>query len=266
VVLRTGPRSLLFALPLLLPRATNGGRFARCLVVFALAIVLALATLASSARAASDLLPDLRMPRLTDLKIERTSDGRKLLRFSSIIVNVGDGPLRVHGQRPDTGAPTMTTFQRIFDEAGETRDVPTDAVMHFGGDGHNHWHVRDLESFELERLRNGSKVGAGAKHGFCFWDNHRYGSGQDPYYTGCGQWTDLEVTMGLSVGWGDLYRYNLPDQYIDITGLGRGRYRLVGTADAENCFRESEESNNSTWVDLRIRNGRATVVGYGPTT
>jgi hypothetical protein len=266
VVLRTGPRSLLFALPLLLPRATNGGRFARCLVVFALAIVLALATLASSARAASDLLPDLRMPRLTDLKIERTSDGRKLLRFSSIIVNVGDGPLRVHGQRPDTGAPTMTTFQRIFDEAGETRDVPTDAVMHFGGDGHNHWHVRDLESFELERLRNGSKVGAGAKHGFCFWDNHRYGSGQDPYYTGCGQWTDLEVTMGLSVGWGDLYRYNLPDQYIDITGLGRGRYRLVGTADAENWFRESEESNNSTWVDLRIRNGRATVVGYGPTT
>jgi hypothetical protein len=54
--------------------------------------------------------------------------------------------------------------------------------------------------------------------------------------------------MGLSVGWGDLYRYNLPDQYIDITGLGRRRYRLEGTADADNWFRESEESNNSTWV------------------
>ncbi len=202
---------------------------------------------------------------LTDLKIEKTSDGRKLLRFSSIIVNVGDGPLQVHGQRPDTGASTMTTVQRIFDEAGEPHDAPTDAVMHFGGDGHNHWHVRDLESFELERLRNGSKVGTGAKHGFCFWDNHRYGSEQDPYYAGCGQPTDLEVTMGLSVGWGDLYRYSLPDQYIDITGLGRGRYRLIGTADADNWFRESEESNNSTWVDIRIRNGRAKVVGYGPT-
>ena len=245
---------------------TEGRRFARCLFALALAVVLALTALSSSAGASSDLLPDLRMLRLTDLKIEKTSEGRKLLRFSSIIVNVGDGPLQVHGQRADAGASTMNTFQRIFDEAGETRDVPTDAVVHFGGDGHNHWHVRDLESFELERLRNGSKVGAGAKHGFCFWDNHRYGSEQAPYYTGCGQWADLEVTMGLSVGWGDLYRYNLPDQYIDITGLGRGRYRLEGTADAENWFRESEESNNSTRVDIRIRNGRATVVGYGPTT
>ena len=266
MVRRIGQRSSLFALPLLLPKVTGGGRrFARRFIVLALAVALALTALASSAGAASDLLPDLRMLRLTDLKIEKTSDGRKLLRFSSIIVNVGDGPLQVHGQRPDTGASTMNTFQRIFDEAGEPHDVPTDAVMHFGGDGHNHWHVRDLESFELERLRDDSKVGTGAKHGFCFWDNHRYGSEQDPYYAGCGQPTDLEVTMGLSVGWGDLYRYDLPDQYIDITGLGRGRYRLIGTADADNWFRESEESNNSTWVDIRIRNGRAKVMGYGPT-
>lgn len=263
---RIGLRSSLFGLPLLLPKGTGGGRFARRFIVLALAVALALTALASSAGAASDHLPDLRMLRLTDLKIEKTSDGRKLLRFSSIIVNVGDGPLEVHGQRPDAGASTMTTVQRIFDEEGEHHDVSTDAVMHFGGDGHNHWHVRDLESFELERLRNGSKVGTGAKHGFCFWDNHRYGSEQDPYYTGCGQSTDLEVKMGLSVGWGDLYRYSLPDQYIDITGLGRGRYRLEGTADADNWFRESEESNNSTWVDVRIRNGRAKVMGYGPTT
>jgi hypothetical protein len=236
-------------------------------MVLALAVALALplAVLASPARAASDLLPDLGMARLTDLKIEKTADGRKLLRFSSIVVNVGDGPLELHGQRPDTGTSTMTTTQRIFDGAGEHRDVPTDAVMYFGGDGHNHWHVRDLESFELKHLSKGSKVGTGAKHGFCFSDNYRYGSEQDPHYANCGQSTDLEVTMGLSAGWGDLYRYSLPDQYIDITGLRPGRYRLEGTVDANNWFQESDESNNSTWVDIRIRNGRAKVVGYGPT-
>src|SRR4051812_31823295 len=38
--------------------------------------------------------------------------------------------------------------------------------------------------------------------------------------------------MGLSVGWGDLYRYGLHDQYFDITGLGPGCYRLEGTAEA----------------------------------
>lgn len=260
-------RSLL-VLQLLLQRATDRGSFARRLIVLFLAVALALPLAAlvttSPARAASDLLPDLGMARLTDLKIERTSDGRKLLRFSSIIVNVGDGPIEVHGQRLDAGTSTMTTVQRIFNEAGEHRDVPTDAVMYFGGDGHNHWHVRDLESFELMRLRKGSKVGTGAKHGFCFSDNYRYVSEQDPYYTGCGQSGDLQVAMGLSAGWGDLYRYNLPDQYIDITGLGRGRYRLEGTVDADNWFQEGEETNNSTWVDIRIRHGRVKVLGYGP--
>jgi hypothetical protein len=259
--------SALVALPSSLPRTTDGMGLAKRLLVSFLAVALALplVALASPAKAASDLLPDLGMARLADLKIEKTPDGRKLLRFSSIVVNVGDGPIEVHGQRPDTVISTMTTTQRIFDDAGGHRDVPTDAVMYFGGDGHDHWHLRDLESFRLERLRKGSKVGTGAKHGFCFFDNYRYGSGQDPYYHGCGHSGDLQVTMGLSVGWGDLYRYTLPDQYIDITGLGRGRYRLEGTADADNWFLESDESNNSTWVDIRIRHGRAKVLGYKPT-
>jgi subtilase family serine protease len=37
-----------------------------------------------------------------------------------------------------------------------------------------------------------------------------------------------------------------PDQYIDITGLKSGRYRLQATADASNWFTESNESNNTT--------------------
>ena len=180
----------LAVLPLLLMRATDRGRFARRLIVLGLP----LAALASPARAASDLFPDLGMARLTDRKIEKTLDGRKLLRFSSIFVNAGDGPIEVHGQRPDTGSSTMTTAQRIFDETGQHRDVPTDAVMYFGGDGHNLWRVRDLASFELEHLRKGSKVGTGAKHGFCYSDNYGYGSEQDPYYSSCGQAGDLQVT------------------------------------------------------------------------
>jgi len=34
--------------------------------------------------------------------------------------------------------------------------------MYFAGDGHTHWHVRDLETYELIRSDNGSKVGTGA--------------------------------------------------------------------------------------------------------
>ena len=74
--------------------------------------------------------------------------------------------------------------------------------------------------------------------------------------------------MGISVGWGDTYSASLPNQFIDITGLGNGQYRLQATADADNLFAEANDSNNSTWVDLSIsKKGhgfRVRITGYGP--
>lgn len=217
-----------------------------------------------------DLLPDLGMAPLQDIYIESLDNGRLLLRFSTIIVNVGAGPFEVRGQRPDARAPEMTTAQRIFEIGGGFHDVPSTAVMFFSGDNHNHWHVRDLQRLELERLDNGSKVGAGAKRGFCFYDNYRYGSTQTKVYTtatnppACGRQEDLRVTMGLSVGWGDIYNHTLQHQYIDITGLAAGRYRLWATADASDWFRETNNDNNVTWVDLQVQGTTVRIVEYGP--
>ena len=234
------------------------------LAIMAAAVVALSVAYAPAAGAATDVLPDLRMAKLQELKIQKTSDGRKLLRFSSIIVNVGVGAFEAHGQRPDTGTSTMTTHQHIFNTEGSYRDVPTAAVMYFGGDGHNHWHVRDLEDFELLRLDNGAKVGTGAKHGFCFYDNYNFGSQHAPHYTTCGSNSDLSVRMGMSVGWGDIYHYSLPDQYVDVTGLTSGRYRLLATADKSNWFLESSDSNNHTWVDIQLQGNSVKIVGYGP--
>ncbi len=230
--------------------------------------MLALLVSSAPAGAADDRLPDLGMAHPKDLRIESASDGRKLLRFSSIIVNVGAGKFEVHGQRA-AGASTMTTQQRIFDSAGGSRDVPTDAIMYFGGDGHNHWHLRDLEDFELVRLDNGKLVGTGAKHGFCFFDNYRYGSSEPAFYTtssgSCGGGPSATKTlMGLSVGWGDIYRWSLPDQYIDITGLTSGRYRLYAEADPAHWFQESANSNNLSWIDIQLKGSKVRIVGYGP--
>jgi hypothetical protein len=225
---------------------------------------------AASSAAAADRLPDLGMARLADLRVDKTSDGRQLLRYSTVIVNNGAGPFELLGQRASTADSQMSVQQRIYDAAGGSRLVPTSATMYFAGDGHTHWHVRDLETEELIRLDNGVKVGTSAKHGFCFFDNTQHalslpGAPQSPVYTGCGTASSLAVTMGLSIGWGDTYYWSLPDQYIDITGLGSGRYRLQVTADAANWFVESNDSNNTTWVDLQLKgNSRPRVIGYGP--
>jgi hypothetical protein len=235
---------------------------------FAVAFVVSLALPSHSV--AATLMPDLGMARISDLKSERAADGRRLLRYTSIVVNTGQGKFEVLGQRSSTSDPHMSVVQRLYDDAGGYTVRSTPAYMFFAGDGHTHWHTADLETSALVRLDNGSKVGTGAKRGFCFYDNVRYrtsllGAPQSPFYTGCGASADLAVQMGVSVGWGDAYYANLPDQYIDITGLGAGRYRLYVTADAQNFFAESNDFNNTTWVDLQFKgNGAPKIVGYGP--
>ena len=127
-------------------------------------------------------------------------------------------------------------------------------------------------SADLVRLDNGVKVGTSAKVDFCFWDNVKYrlslpGAPSSPRFSssGCGNSGSTNVTMGLvEIGWGDIYPYNLPDQYIDITALTPGRYRLTVTADVFGMFAESNTSNNGTWVELQIKpNGNPRVVAQG---
>ena len=245
-------------------------------LTLATAVVATVAALAVAqpASAATPLLPDLGMARLTDLNATTTSAGRTLLRFSTTIVNVGGERFELVADRPDTGS-SFTARQRVYRSDGSSSDLPVAAQMVFAGDGHSHWHVRNLESYVLERLDNGVKVGTDAKGGFCFLDTDPYrlalpGAPQTARYdgSGCGTQSALTLTMGLSVGWGDRYAWTLPDQYIDITGLTNGKYRLRATADAGGLFSETDEGNNQTWLDISLsqRRGGASVkvLGVGP--
>ena len=221
-------------------------------------LTIALLTPARGASAATDRLPDLAMAKLQHLVTDHDGS-RRLLRFTAIIVNVGAGPMEVRSQRATTSSP-WTSQQVIYDDAGGSRLVDTPGVdLVYGGDGHNHWHVRDLERYTLVLKDGGSEQRGGNKAGFCFFDNYRYklslpGAPQTVVYprSACGTQTSRSLDHGLSVGWGDSYSWSLPDQYIDTTGLADGIYRLTATADQDGDFLESNESNNSTWVDLRI--------------
>ena len=235
----------------------------------AVAAVLALGR-PPTAAAAVDRRPDLGMARLRDLSIDTTTrPGRRLLRFTTIIVNIGAGPFETIGRRPDTSTPQMAVSQRIYNSAGSYRQVSTPAVMFWAGDGHDHWHVRDAEAYELVRLDNGRRVGTGVKEGFCYFDNTAYrpwlaGAPSAPVYTGCGTAGDLTVTTGLSIGLGDTYPAWRTLQWIDITGLNSGRYRLRATADPANWFAETNNANNTTWVKLKLTSSGVTVLAYGP--
>ncbi len=257
------------------------------LVVMALAFALALplvvlTTVSAPAHAqnAALRLPDLRMGEIQDLKIREVPGGRRLLRFTAIIVNVGAGPFEVHGQRPSTNSAGMSVNQRIYDDAGGYRDIPTSAVMFFSRDGHDHWHLLNLQRYTLRPL-GGSDQGSdrqvpnGAKLGFCFFDSYIWngalpGAPERSHYRStrmCGERREedaLRATMGLSVGWSDVYQYYLPFQWIDVTKLPAGRYRLRALADWRDKFRESREGNNYTWVDIKLRGNSVRALDYGP--
>lgn len=205
----------------------------------------------------SALLPDLGMLAPKDFSVEKRPRGGRWLRFDAVVVNVGQGPFDVVGT--DNGS---TVTQRIKDSSalGGWAHHPTLATMFFDGDGHRHWHVRDLQEWTLVHANADPTVStnvlrSGAKSGFCFWDNYPYPGTASKAYLGsaeCHMRQDGSIPMGLSVGWGDEYPSTIAGQYIDITGLALGDYIITLKADQRTEFVESSESNNSACARIRI--------------
>jgi hypothetical protein len=220
------------------------------------------------------LLPDLAMPQLTDvLAAGIQGQETQQLFFSASIANIGPGPFMINAVRGDERGGWRVS-QRFQERDGATTEAATPADMTWGGHGHEHWHVRIGASYRLFTLPSMRQVRSLEKVGFCFFDQRRF----DPSLpaapktrmfpkTACDGESTLALDMGLSPGWDDPYSWALPDQRLGLTGLPDGRYRLIASADPNNWFRETNEKNNETWLDLELRTSsyppRATVLRIG---
>ena len=226
-----------------------GAGFRLTALLGALILVLLPVIAIAPARAATDRLPDLRMEPLRDARIT-FSGGRRLLRFTAIMSNRGVGPFETRATRPAVGQP-WTVRQRIFDDAGGHRDVTTGAGLVYAVDGHDHWHVRDMMSYDLWGPGGTFR---GAKVGFCFFDTtYLYGSNPAHYQeASCGHQGSLATVNGITVGWGDNYPWNFAFQWVDITHVSGGTYWLRATVDQKGHFTESAENDNCAWLRLTI--------------
>jgi hypothetical protein len=239
----------------------------------AAAALLATVAIAPPARASHSpgaRLPDLAVLSPTDIRIVNWASGRRVLRFTSVVVNIGRGPLQLSGVARDGYAhhgDILAVKQQILEADGTFAGHNTPATMFWSGDGHNHWHVTDIQVSRLKSLEN-EHVGSYAKVGFCFLDSYRYGSLQPARYTPansvCQTKSNGRVPMGISVRWGDIYPSSIALQWIDITGLPNGVYRLKVIADPADipggAFVESDETNNRGWAKIRITAQHVTVL------
>ena len=204
------------------------------------------------------------------LLITTEFNGRKWLRFTTSIANVGRGPIQVDASRPKAGV-QWKVVQRIFRSDGSSSVVPLPrvALTYQGTSDHGHWHIRGAARYELWHLGKIMKIRT--KRGFCLYDSSSYrpslrGAPEDSVYprAGCGTKQSLRLRTGVSVGWQDDYFWRIVGQRMDLTNLPNGRYRLINRVDPRNRFRESNDRNNTTWVDLEIGDKVVRVVGRSP--
>jgi hypothetical protein len=220
-----------------------------------------------------DLLPDLVAdppgnPRAPE--VMRLADGldHLLIKFSGYIHNIGAGAAELRGTNPVSGTMTVTG-QRIYRQGGTFRDDTSRAPhIHFEtNDGHNHWHLMNAARFSLWNQAGTAEVTPGAKVGFCFEDGEAADSFAvpNPAYRASatqrcreGQQAPANTFQGISSGWRDVYGSNVYFQWIDISNVAPGLYRLGSEMDTDNFVLESNESNNGP----TLMSSTVTVPGY----
>ena len=251
----------------------------RVLIVVASLVFVAVQSPASGVPTGDPLYPDLitRPPYGVRLVSGKGATFRRLF-FSNTIGNIGSGPLEL---RPENNATAGTTnaIQEIYalgGTAGKGGGPPITLVssslvgVFVFHPAHNHWHMADFAKYELRSINpdgtTGPVVASTDKVSFCMIDTDTIDSTLEHFGMGLSHSCGQSARQGVKVGMGDTYSSSLPDQFIDITTVPDGTYRLVSVADPNATDRpngrliETNDSNNAATVDVVITRTAVTVV------
>jgi len=181
----------------------------------------------------------------------------RCLRFTSDVGNVGSGPLtlRIPWAAASSSGPSAAALPG---ECEATQLITVDGgrpQQHDAGGCefhamHGHFHYLNFVEFSLHKVRpdgtTGQQVAASLKESFCLADDGYFGfarpapNGPRTYVgqpdcnvpsTPTPASTDAWITMGLTPGWSDIYTWDTPDQYIDISNTPPGVYDIESRAN-----------------------------------
>ena len=179
----------------------------------------------------------------------------RCLRFTSEIDNVGGAPLTLQIPEVDASSgkaaavPGQCEAQQVIELSDGTTTARDAGPCEFHA-AHGHFHYTDFVEFSLNSVNadgtTGPQIATSLKESFCLADDGYFGfgtAGPNGPRTFVGQpdcnvpsapapqAPEATITMGISPGWGDIYTWDTPDQYIDITNTPPGTYDIVSRAN-----------------------------------
>ena len=212
----------------------------------------------------------------------------RCLRFANQIQNVGTGPLTMRFQFLGAGPQGARVgfvncrMQQVVDRSdGAELFRPAGAcVFH---PSHAHFHYQNFAEYSLHRVRPNGRTDPTAlrkstKRGFCLTDGRNFAfgtsqnSGRTNWFPNCNlparvtsQAGAGEVwdTMGISPGWGDVYSWDTPDQYIEVTGVPDGLYDVMSTANPDGGILESSRADDTARTRVCLKGDTVKVMASG---
>jgi len=202
----------------------------------------------------------------------------RCLRFTSGPINLGPGP---YDMRFSLLEDAIAGNAFLNPEEAMSRIVvgPKQQAIHYN-DGsieflpagtysfhpvHTHFHDDYVLRFELYAVTDPARgslqqVGKGTKSGFCPADQlfgNFYEFNQAPEKPGGdtvqGCASASAGVLALSIGWGDVYRWQRPGMYVEFGGQANGLYLIRSIIDGDGNVLETNDSDNVSYAYIEVQ-------------
>jgi len=140
-------------------------------------------------------------------------------------------------------------------------------MVFVNADGHHHWHLQHIAQYSLWNADKTAEVAPAQKVGFCLDDSEHveeskgppapvYSDGVAPYRDFCQRYKPYATSVyeGISPGWRDWYEYTLGFQWVDVSYVLPGEYRLREEVNPERKILEEGNGDKMAYAT------RATIV------
>lgn len=206
---------------------------------------------------------------------ETLDDGsKKCLRFSFGLTNMGPGnfDIRWSTANGELAGPMYQCVQRA-----EGPPTSREAGFFQFHTTHFHTHYKDIIDLRLFRVTDPETgamqaVGDGRKLGYspadqALADWYRFDQalrGTSGSAGNCIEEIDPDANrLGMSVGWGDVYRYQRPGNYVNFGNNPDGLYVVRLTADPRDFVLEAHDDNNTSYAYVRVTGDHVEPLEWG---